>query len=82
MPPGGGNDTYWGNSMNSSSRTPADPLRTGAPPPWRSGEYVPVNMLHTFKSAPLLMLLLYEAVSPIRTLWARRRQQHRVPGRC
>ena len=47
MQPGGGNDADWGNSVNSFSHTPAVPLGTGAPPPWRSGEYVPVNMLHT-----------------------------------
>jgi hypothetical protein len=47
MQPGGGNDAYWGNSVNSFSRTPTVPLGTGAPPPWRSGEYVPVSMLHT-----------------------------------
>jgi hypothetical protein len=50
MQPGGGNDPYRENSVNGSSfsRTSADLLGTGTPPgpPWRSGEYVPVNMLY------------------------------------
>jgi len=38
--PGGGNDAYyWGNSVNGYGRTSTVPLGTGAPPPWRSGEY-------------------------------------------
>ncbi|KAI9439473.1 hypothetical protein BJY52DRAFT_1229613 [Lactarius psammicola] len=43
MQPGGVNDAYWGNPgpVNGFGRTSTDPLGTGAPPPWRSGEYVP-----------------------------------------
>jgi hypothetical protein len=45
MQPGGGNDGYWGTPVNGFGRTSTHPLGTGAPPPWRNGEYVPVNML-------------------------------------
>jgi len=39
--PGGGNDAYRGIPVNGFGRTSTDPLGTGAPPPWYSGEYVP-----------------------------------------
>ena len=45
MQPEVGNDAYRGSSVNGFSRTPTNLLGTGAPPPWRSGEYVPVNKL-------------------------------------
>jgi hypothetical protein len=45
MQPGGSNDAYRRSFVNDFSRPPTDPLGTGAPPPWRSGEYVPVNSL-------------------------------------
>jgi hypothetical protein len=41
--PGGSNDAYGRSSVNGFSRPPIDPLGTGAPPPWRSSEYVPVS---------------------------------------
>ncbi len=53
MQPGGGNDAYWGNPGNGFSRTSTNSLGTGAPPPWRSGEYVPVNMRYIGSKAPL-----------------------------
>jgi hypothetical protein len=52
MQPGGGNDGYWGTSVNGFSRTSTDPLGTGAHPPWRNGEDVPVNMIHISSKGP------------------------------
>jgi hypothetical protein len=45
MQPRGSNDAYRGSSVNGFSRFPTDPLGTGAYPPWRSGEDIPVNSL-------------------------------------
>ena len=83
MQPGGGNATHWGNPWYGFGRTSTDPWGVGAPQPWHSGEYVPVNMLYIdFNGASLLMLSLNEAVSPIQKLRSRRHQPHRVPNRC
>lgn len=49
MQPGGSNDTYRGSSVNGVSHFPTDPLGTGAPPPWRSREFAPVNSLSKFE---------------------------------
>ncbi|KAN0140906.1 hypothetical protein V8E53_001350 [Lactarius tabidus] len=45
MQPGGSNDAYGCCSVNGFNRSPTDRLGTGAPPPWRSSEYAPVNSL-------------------------------------
>ena len=58
MQPEGSSDAYSGSSVNGFSRTPTNSLGTGAPPPWRSHEFVPVNKL-SISSKPAVFSSFY-----------------------